>query len=144
MPPSWHQPAPKKLPLKGPVGPSGVKATQKACVRSTMCQRSFTTHLGLAETDPHPPSSPPARVRACEEAAHPLWKAARERSGCTGRGRRGCREEGNQASRACKGGGGDVCSLGATSIPVAVRTSLWKRSVTFTWEKLGDFISGFW
>lgn len=28
--------------------------------------------------------------------------------------------------------------------PVAVHTSLWKRSVTFTWEKLGDFISGFW
>lgn len=74
-----------------------------------------------------------------------LGKPPASASGCTGRRRRGCGEEGNQASRACKGGGGgDVCSLGATSIPVAVRTSLWKRSVTFTWEKLGDFISGFW
>lgn len=51
---------------------------------------------------------------------------------------------GRKGSRKAEHAGEEVTAgpMGPPS-PAAVRTSLWKRSVTFTWEKLGGLISGF-
>lgn len=82
------------------------------------------THLGPTEKDPSPPP-----------AAAP-WKTQREEEEAAG-GR-------NPGKQSMQGRRMSLLLPRDIRIAGAVRTSLWKRSVTFTWEKLGDLISGFW
>lgn len=79
------------------------------------------THLGVTETDP----SPPPAAAPCKTAGEAAGGRNPGKQSMQGRRRRRLLPQ-------------DIPVLGA------VHTSLWKRSVTFTWEKLGDLISGFW